>query len=100
MRLSAIVFGLVFMCAAFAVAVPPQDGEDVRGAFLTSRPKEKKPNTTSPRTMMVNRSKRSTSACVGCRPRLRPTAGCARASRPKTQPITTHVGMEEQEARD
>ena len=41
MRLTAILFGLVFMCAAFAVAVPPQDGEDVRGAFLTSRPKEK-----------------------------------------------------------
>ena len=41
MRLTAILFGLMFMCAAFAVAVPPQDGEDVRGAFLTSRPKEK-----------------------------------------------------------
>src|SRR5688572_5201232 len=41
MRLTVILFGLVFMCAAFAVAVPPQDGEDVRGAFLTSRPKEK-----------------------------------------------------------
>ena len=41
MRLTAILFGLIFMCAAFAVAVPPQDGEDVRGAFLTSRPKEK-----------------------------------------------------------
>ena len=41
MRLSAILFGLVFMCAALAVAVPPQDGDDVRGAFLTSRPKDK-----------------------------------------------------------
>src|SRR5688572_21786896 len=49
MRLSAILFGLVFMCAALAVAVPPQDGEDVRGAFLTSRPKEKKANTSSTR---------------------------------------------------
>jgi len=49
MRLSAILFGLVFMCAALAVAVPPQDGEDVRGAFLTSRPKEKKANTRSTR---------------------------------------------------
>jgi hypothetical protein len=37
MRLSAILFGLVFICAALAVAVPPQDGDDVRGAFLTSR---------------------------------------------------------------
>jgi Domain of unknown function (DUF4384) len=41
MRLTAILFGLVFMCAALAVAVPPQDQDDVRGAFLTSRPKEK-----------------------------------------------------------
>src|SRR5690349_6033995 len=41
MRLSAILFGLVLMCAAFAVAVPPQDDGDVRGAFLTTRPKDK-----------------------------------------------------------
>ena len=42
MRFSAILFGLVLICAVIAVAVPPpQDEEDVRGAFLTSRPKEK-----------------------------------------------------------
>ncbi len=41
MRLSAILFGLVLMCAALGVAAPLQDGDDVRGAFLTSRPKEK-----------------------------------------------------------
>ncbi len=41
MRLSTILFGLVFMCAAIGVAVPLQDGDDVRGAFLTSRPKDK-----------------------------------------------------------
>lgn len=40
MRLSAILFGLVLMCAAIGFAVAPQD-EDVRGAFLTSRPKQK-----------------------------------------------------------
>lgn len=49
MRLSAILLGLVFTGAALAVAVPPQDGDDVRGAFLTSRPKEKKANTSSTR---------------------------------------------------
>lgn len=60
MRLSAILFGSVFMCAAFAVAVPPQDGEDVRGAFLTSRPKEKK--TTSSSTRPSRRRPKITSA--------------------------------------
>ena len=47
MRLSAILFGLVFMCAVLAVAVPPQDGDDVRGAFLTSRPKDKPASSSS-----------------------------------------------------
>src|SRR5678816_1130338 len=42
MRLSAILFGLVLTCAVIVVAIPPpQDEGDVRGAFLTSRPKEK-----------------------------------------------------------
>jgi hypothetical protein len=42
MRFSAILFGLVLICAVMAVAVPPpQDEDDVRGAFLTSRPKQK-----------------------------------------------------------
>jgi len=47
MRLSAILFGLVFMCAVLAVAVPPQDGDDVRGAFLTTRPKDKPASSSS-----------------------------------------------------
>lgn len=48
MRLSAILFGLVFICAAIALAVPPpQDEDDVRGAFLTSRPKEKPASSSS-----------------------------------------------------
>lgn len=43
MRLSVMVPGFVCFCAlVIAVAAPmPQDDEDVRGAFLTSRPKEK-----------------------------------------------------------
>jgi hypothetical protein len=43
MRLSVMVFGFVCVCAlAIGVAAPiVQDDEDVRGAFLTSRPKEK-----------------------------------------------------------
>ena len=41
MRLSVIALGLVCLCAVvIGIAAPVQD-EDVRGAFLTSRPKEK-----------------------------------------------------------
>ena len=47
MRLSVMVFGLVCVCAvAIGVAAPAfQDDGDVRGAFLTSRPKDKPANT-------------------------------------------------------
>jgi hypothetical protein len=43
MRLSVMVFGFVCVCAlVIGVAAPiVQDDDDVRGAFLTSRPKEK-----------------------------------------------------------
>ena len=42
MRLSVIALGLVCFCAVLiGIAAPLQDEDDVRGAFLTSRPKEK-----------------------------------------------------------
>ena len=43
MRLSVMVFGLVCVCALVISTAAPivQDDEDVRGAFLTSRPKDK-----------------------------------------------------------
>jgi hypothetical protein len=43
MRLSVMVFGLVCVCALVIGTAAPvvQDDEDVRGAFLTTRPKEK-----------------------------------------------------------
>ena len=42
MRLSVIALGLVCLCAVvIGIAAPLQDEDDVRGAFLTSRPKEK-----------------------------------------------------------
>ena len=48
MRLSVMVFGLVCICALVIGSAAPlvQDDDDVRGAFLTSRPK-KKPASTS-----------------------------------------------------
>lgn len=47
MRLSVIVLGLVCLCAVvIGIAAPAiQDDGDVRGAFLTSRPKDKPANT-------------------------------------------------------
>jgi len=46
MRLSVMVFGLVGLCAVvIGVAAPPVQDDDVRGAFLTSRPKDKTANT-------------------------------------------------------
>ncbi|HEV8427720.1 MAG TPA: DUF4384 domain-containing protein [Pyrinomonadaceae bacterium] len=46
MRLSVMVLGFVCVCAlVIGIAAPmPQDDGDVRGAFLTSRPKEKAPS--------------------------------------------------------
>lgn len=43
MRLSVMVFGIVCVCALLIGTAAPlvQDDEDVRGAFLTSRPKDK-----------------------------------------------------------
>ena len=42
MRLSVLLFAMVCACVAIGVAAPlPQDQDDVRGAFLTTRPKEK-----------------------------------------------------------
>ena len=53
MRLSVMVFGVVCVCALVIGSAAPlvQDDDDVRGAFLTSRPKNKPPSTsTTPKT--------------------------------------------------
>jgi Domain of unknown function (DUF4384) len=50
MRLSVMVLAFVCLCAVvIGIAAPPFQDEDVRGAFLTSRPKEK-PATSGPAT--------------------------------------------------
>ncbi len=46
MRLSVMVFGVVCFCAVvIGIAAPAIQDDDVRGAFLTSRPKDKQANT-------------------------------------------------------
>jgi hypothetical protein len=65
MRLSLILLAVI--AVSLAVCVVPmeaQDQEDVRGAFLTSRPKEK-PQNTSPQTTPTPRTRR--------RPKATPT---------------------------
>jgi len=49
MRLSVMVFGLVCVCALVIGTAAPlvQDDDDVRGAFLTSRPKDKPSSSSS-----------------------------------------------------
>lgn len=48
MRLSVMVLGFVCLCAVVVgIAAPVMQDEDVRGAFLTSRPKEKTTTSTS-----------------------------------------------------
>lgn len=48
MRLSVMVLGFVCLCAVvIGIAAPVMQDEDVRGAFLTSRPKEKSTTSTS-----------------------------------------------------
>ena len=48
MRLSVMVLGFVCLCAVvIGIAAPVMQDEDVRGAFLTSRPKEKTTTSTS-----------------------------------------------------
>ena len=72
MRLSVMVFGLVCVCAlVIGIAAPVvQDEEDVRGAFLTSRPKDKpassgntsRPSRRKPKSTVGSTSSGSTSS--------------------------------------
>jgi len=63
MRLSVMVFGLVCLCAVvIGIAAPPVQDDDVRGAFLTSRPKDKTANTGGTTAKPSRRRLKSTTA--------------------------------------
>ena len=84
MRFSAILFGLVLICAVMAVAVPPpQDEEDVRGAFLTSRPKEK-PAGSSTGARPARKRPKSTSAPAVTKSTDNKPAASSTTSKPST----------------
>ncbi|HKR12226.1 MAG TPA: DUF4384 domain-containing protein [Pyrinomonadaceae bacterium] len=102
MRFSAILFGLILMCAVIALAVPPpQDEGDVRGAFITSRPKEKPAN--SGATARPKRKRPVTPSTPGKTPEKTPvktpgktpdktggpSTGSSKASTPESRPVNT-----------
>src|ERR1051325_5814983 len=63
MRLSVMVFGLVCVCALVIGTAAPlvQDDDDVRGAFLTTRPKDKPVSSSStPKTVSRRKPKSPT----------------------------------------
>ena len=86
MRLSAILFGLVLMCAAFAVAVPLQEGDDVRGAFLTSRPKDK-PATSSSTARPARKRPRATATPVKSPEKTTGSSSGSTAKTPEARPV-------------
>src|SRR5215211_6615178 len=64
MRLSVMVFGFVCVCALVIGTAAPlvQDDNDVRGAFLTSRPKDKPANSSNTAKPSRRRPKSSSSS--------------------------------------
>ena len=87
MRLTAILFGLVFICAALAVAVPPQDGDDVRGAFLTSRPKQKPATTSSSAPRPSRKRPRPAATPVKSPEQTAASPVTSTAKRPESRPV-------------
>lgn len=69
MRLSVMVLGLVCLCAVvIGMAAPTIQDEDVRGAFLTSRPKEKPASSSSANKPSRRRPKQTTSSDKTAKP--------------------------------
>jgi hypothetical protein len=87
MRLSVMILGLVCLCAVvIGIAAPVQDGDDVRGAFLTSRPKDKPANTGG---MTAKTSRRRPKASSGPNNPNKPpdkTSGKTGPSKPEPSP--------------
>jgi hypothetical protein len=88
MRLSVMVFGLVCVCALVIGSAAPlvQDDDDVRGAFLTSRPKNKPASTSNaPKTSRrkpVDRSTGTGSGSTGSTTGGSNTGGASHSGKP------------------
>jgi hypothetical protein len=100
MRFSAILFGLVLICAVVVVGVPHPQDEDVRGAFLTSRPKEK-PATSASTTRPPRKRPKSTATPAAAKsPEDKPPANKqtgptgSKASTPDSKPVNARrIGL-------
>ena len=90
MRLSVMVLAFVFLCAAvIGTAAPPvQDEDDVRGAFLTSRPKEKKPASSGAAARPSRRRPKST-AVPTAKPSEKSSSNTPVTSGPGSAPSTS-----------
>ena len=100
MRLSVMVLALVCLCAVvIGIAAPAVQDEDVRGAFLTSRPKNK-PATSGSATKPSRRRPKQTSATTGntVKPAEKQTAkttssGPAASTEPSKPVNVPRIGM-------
>jgi hypothetical protein len=73
MRLSVLLLAIVCACAVvIGIAAPPQDQDDVRGAFLTSRPKDKASASESATKPGRRRPKPAVSTDPGKKPEKKP----------------------------
>lgn len=88
MRLSVMVSAFACLCAVvIGIAAPPAQDEDVRGAFLTSRPKEK-PAASGANKSSRRRPKSSAGATSNKPPEKKNTSGVA-TSGPTATPSTS-----------
>lgn len=88
MRLNVLLLAIVCACAVAigSAAPPPQDQEDVRGAFLTSRPKDKPATSESSTKPSRRRPKPTVPGDTGKKPEKKPDhpAGPSGSTKPET----------------
>jgi hypothetical protein len=93
MRLSVLLFAMVSACVALGIAAPAsQDQDDVRGAFLTSRPKQKAASSSGAASRPSRRRPKST---VTNDPGKTPVKKPANPSGPTTSDKTSDKQSEE-----
>ena len=98
MRVSVMVLGLVCLCAVvIGIAAPTIQDEDVRGAFLTSRPKEKPATSGSARKTTRRRPPQTGNPSSSVKPEKqteKPSSSAPTASTEPSKPVNLpRIGM-------